>query len=312
MAQKKPAALLIERLAGSMKEGATLQLVACSATVDASMRRQLGEALGGAGKKAAGVVVTADPAHKAPAHLKRRGVAGVTMPSTITHIAYAGREAAKLKMLQVAFEERSPRAPLLVLPNGASLPAEVRALKRVGFSGAIALHDALGVPSRAGGATSATAAAAAAAADPADASAQEGMLERRQALADTFVRNMRSDGAAAAAKPAAEADEDEDEEDDDDGFEDAVGETSELGVPLLVTTELAARGVDFKAIDVVFMLGLPTRLDSYVHVAGRTAREGRKGHAISLLTSPQQEERFAQYKSELGLKAEVIDLRFLS
>ena len=147
----------------------------------------------------------------------------------------------------MAFEERSPRAPLLVLPNGASLPAEVRALKRVGFSGAIALHDALGVPSRAGGATSATAAAAAAAADPADASAQEGMLERRQALADTFVRNMRSDGAAAAAKAAAEADEDEDEEDEDDGFEDAVGETSELGVPLLVTTELAARGVDFKA-----------------------------------------------------------------
>lgn len=59
------------------------------------------------------------------------------------------------------------------------------------------------------------------------------------------------------------------------------------------------------------MLGLPTRLDSYVHVAGRTAREGRKGHAIALLTSPQQEERFVQYKRELGLKAEVINLRFL-
>ena len=52
------------------------------------------------------------------------------------------------------------------------------------------------------------------------------------------------------------------------------------------------------------MLGLPTRLDSYVHVAGRTAREGRKGHAIALLTSAQQEERFVQYKRELGLKAE--------
>ena len=62
---------------------------------------RLGEALGGAGKKAAGVVITADPAHTAPAHLKRRGVGGVTMPSTITHIAYAGRESAKLKMLQV-------------------------------------------------------------------------------------------------------------------------------------------------------------------------------------------------------------------
>ena len=145
----------------------------------------------------------------------------------------------------MAFEERSPRAPLLVLPNGASLPAEVRALKRVGFSGAIALHDALGVPSRTGGAASASATAAAAA-DPADASAQEGMLERRQALADSFVRNMRGDGAAAAAKAAAAAAEEEEDEDDD-GFEDAGGETSELGVPLLVTTELAARGVDFKA-----------------------------------------------------------------
>ena len=46
-------------------------------------------------------MVTAHPAHKPPAHLTRRAAAGVTMPSTITHIAYAGREAAKLKMLQV-------------------------------------------------------------------------------------------------------------------------------------------------------------------------------------------------------------------
>ena len=160
----------------------------------------------------------------------------------------------------MAFEERSPRAPLLVLPNGASLPAEVRALKRVGFSGAIALHDALGVPSRTGGATSASATAAAAA-DPADASAQEGMLERRQALADSFVRNMRGDGATAAAKAAAAADEEEEENDeDDDGFEDAGGDTSELGVPLLVTTELAARGVDFKAMCASASLCLPHAL----------------------------------------------------
>ena len=143
---------------------------------------------------------------------------------------------------QVAFEERAPRAPLLVLPNGVSLPAEVRALKRVGFSGAIALHDALGVPSRAGGAASAASAAAtpAAAAAPADASVQEGMLGRRRALADTFVRNMRGDGAAAGA-------EDGEEQGEEEGFEGMAGGDAELGVPLLVTTELAARGVDFKA-----------------------------------------------------------------
>eukprot|EP00908_Phaeocystis_cordata_P019602 Transcript_31135.p4 GENE.Transcript_31135~~Transcript_31135.p4 ORF type:complete len:92 (+),score=50.79 Transcript_31135:109-384(+) len=87
---------------------------------------------------------------------------------------------------------------------------------------------------------------------------------------------------------------------------------ADLAVPLLVTTELAARGVDLKAVDAVFMLGLPSRLDSYVHVAGRTAREGRRGHAVSLLTSAKEEEKFAQYKSELGLRVEVIDLRFLS
>ena len=141
---------------------------------------------------------------------------------------------------QVAFEERAPRAPLLVLPNGVSLPAEVRALKRVGFSGAIALHDALGVPSRAGGAASAAATPAAAAA-AADASVQEGMLGRRQALADTFVRNMRGDGAAAGAEDG------EEEEGEEEGFEAMPGGDAELGVPLLVTTELAARGVDFKA-----------------------------------------------------------------
>ena len=123
---------------------------------------------------------------------------------------------------QVAFEERAPRAPLLVLPNGASLPAEVRALKRVGFSGAIALHDALGVPTRAGGAAAAAATPASAAA-PADASVQERMLGRRQALADTFVRNMRGDGAAAAA-------EDGEEDGEDEGFEPMPGGDAELGV----------------------------------------------------------------------------------
>ena len=61
----------------------------------------------------------------------------------------------------------------------------------------------------------------------------------------------------------------------------------------------------------VFLVGLPQRLESYVHVAGRTAREGRRGRAVSLLTSPEQEERFARFKAELGLKVEVVDLRFI-
>ena len=52
---------------------------------------------------------------------------------------------------------------------------------------------------------------------------------------------------------------------------------SGIQTPLLVTTEHSARGIDFKGIDCVFLIGLPKRVESYIHVAGRTAREGRKG-----------------------------------
>ena len=298
LAQRKPAELLLERLQRNRPSGAPpLQLVSCSATVDAPLRRQLGLALGGQGKKAAGVVVTAEPAHPLPARLKKRGVGGVATPSTITHSAYVGKQSARLTMLQVAFEEHAPRAPLLVLPNGASLQNEVKALRKAGFDGAVALHDALGVPSRGGGGGGGS-----------DASAQEEMLRRRSALAASFVAS----SSAASSSAASQLDDGSDGGDDrDDGDDGEYGPGAGLSVPLLVTTELAARGVDFKAVDAVFMLGLPSRLDSYVHVAGRTAREGRKGRAISLITSLEEEERLAEFRAELGLRIEMVDLRFI-
>ena len=296
LTQRKPAELLLERLKRNRPSGAPpLQLVSCSATVDAPLRRQLGLALGGQGKKAAGEVVTAEPAHPLPARLKKRGVGGVATPSTITHSAYVGKQSARLTMLQVAFEEHAPRAPLLVLPNGASLQNEVRALRKAGFDGAIALHDALGVPSRGddNGAAGGKPGAAGG-----EASAQEDMLQRRSALAASFVASSSSSSSSAAGLEA---------DDNDEGLGPGAG----LSVPLLVTTELAARGVDLKAVDAVFMLGLPSRIDSYVHVAGRTAREGRKGKAISLITTLQEEERLAEFRAELGLRIEMVDLRFM-
>lgn len=83
-------------------------------------------------------------------------------------------------------------------------------------------------------------------------------------------------------------------------------------VPLLVTTEHSARGIDFKGVDCVFLLGLPQRVESYVHVAGRTAREGRKGRAVSLLTDPAEVERLQSFGRELGINVETVDLRFLT
>ena len=190
--------------------------------------------------------------------------------------AYVGSsERATLMMLRVAFEEAMPEAPLLVLPNGASLPKQVAALKREGFAGAVALHDALGVAAAGGGADAAADAGGGdAAGEDADGGGAQGeMVRQRAALADAFAR--RED------------------------------------VPLLVTTELAARGVDLKGVDVVFMVGLPARLDSYVHVAGRSAREGKRGHAVSLLASEEEEARLDAFQKELGIKIERVDLKFL-
>jgi len=80
---------------------------------------------------------------------------------------------------------------------------------------------------------------------------------------------------------------------------------------LLVTTEHGARGVDLKKIDCVVLVGLPKKVDSYVHVAGRTAREGRRGMAISLVFSDEDQVRLDELRRELGIKIEKVDVRFL-
>ena len=52
--------------------------------------------------------------------------------------------------------------------------------------------------------------------------------------------------------------------------------------PILVATDIAARGIDVKGIDLVVNYDLPREPDSYVHRIGRTARAGAEGRAISL------------------------------
>ena len=69
--------------------------------------------------------------------------------------------------------------------------------------------------------------------------------------------------------------------------------------------------MDFKGVDAVFIVGLPSRVDSYIHVAGRTAREGRKGRAVTLVTEEEEVERLGAFGRELGIKIERVDVRFL-
>ena len=53
---------------------------------------------------------------------------------------------------------------------------------------------------------------------------------------------------------------------------------------ILVTTDVAARGLDVERVTHVVNHDIPTDTDSYVHRVGRTGRAGRSGEAVSFIT----------------------------
>lgn len=80
---------------------------------------------------------------------------------------------------------------------------------------------------------------------------------------------------------------------------------AENNMNILVATDVAARGLDIKGVDLVINYELPNDSESYVHRIGRTGRAGTTGQAFSLVGEKDIEslariEEYLKHKVEVG------------
>lgn len=68
---------------------------------------------------------------------------------------------------------------------------------------------------------------------------------------------------------------------------------------LLIGTDVAARGLDVKNVDLVINYDLPFDMEYYIHRIGRTGRAGQKGKAINLIANAAQKKELALLEKQL-------------
>ncbi|KAL8983851.1 MAG: hypothetical protein Q9205_002021 [Flavoplaca limonia] len=74
-------------------------------------------------------------------------------------------------------------------------------------------------------------------------------------------------------------------------------------VRILIATDVASRGLDIPSVDVIINFDLPQDSATYIHRVGRTARAGKSGHALSLVTQ-YDFEIYQRIEHALGKKLE--------
>ena len=78
-------------------------------------------------------------------------------------------------------------------------------------------------------------------------------------------------------------------------------------LPVLVATDVAARGLDVEGIDVVVHFDPPDDHKSYLHRSGRTARAGKEGLAVTLVLWNQELE-VERIQRRLGISAPFVEM----
>ncbi|KAF9058134.1 P-loop containing nucleoside triphosphate hydrolase protein [Panaeolus papilionaceus] len=78
-------------------------------------------------------------------------------------------------------------------------------------------------------------------------------------------------------------------------------------IPVLVSTDVGARGLDIEDVAIVINWDLPSEPEEYTHRVGRTARAGRGGLAISFVTE-RDEERVLKIEDRIRTKLEEMDV----
>ena len=81
-------------------------------------------------------------------------------------------------------------------------------------------------------------------------------------------------------------------------------------VDVLVCTDVAARGLDIPQISHVYNYDLPRTSEDYIHRIGRTARAGKEGIAINLL-SDRDYENFRRIEDNDNLKIECVETPYI-
>ncbi|KAG1806870.1 DEAD-domain-containing protein [Suillus plorans] len=78
-------------------------------------------------------------------------------------------------------------------------------------------------------------------------------------------------------------------------------------IPVLVSTDVGARGLDIEDVAMVINWDLPNEPEEYTHRVGRTARAGKGGVAISFVTE-KDEERVSRIEARIGVQLEAMTM----